>query len=336
MFAPSNGLGDALQMAADEPDVELPASVVIHDTGLITEVGTGATIAVKNFTVQQLGVPAIRVFVARSFKIHDADLVTNGAGDNNPIAFVASGSIEIAGRFASPPHFAGPGGQSATSSCAGAGESGRGGGGGGNATAGGRGAPLAVIPAQPGAAGGGVQPDSFSPLAGGCPGGSAATNGGGGAGGAAFQFVSATSITIAQTGIVSAPGLAGSDNEGGGAGGNIVFETPLLAVDGRVAANGGSGGACGLDGNDGSSDLVAAASVGGCMSGNGVGAARSGTGGTGAIAPTDATADTGLQSGGGGGGAAGRVSIKTADGTYAHGAASIVSAKISASALTPQ
>jgi hypothetical protein len=335
-FVPSNGLGVALTMAENETDIELPQHVVVYDAGSIIDMGTGTQVPVKTFTVQQVGVAPIRVFVARSFKIHDADLITNGAGGNNPIAFVATGAIEFDGMFSSPAGFPGPGHQLASAPCAGEGPSTRGGGGGGNATDGGRGAAKAQLPPGPGAAGGPAQPGGFSPLVGGCPGGSAMATGAGGAGGAAYQFVSATSIVVSASGTVSTPGLGGADDEGGGSGGNLVFEAPLVTIDGRLVANGGSGGACGMDGNDGRTDLTPAAAVGGCMGSGGLNPLESGAGGTGTTSPTDAVADSTQLSGGGGGGAAGRASIVTANGMFSQGPTSIISAKVSMSLLVTQ
>jgi hypothetical protein len=104
-------------------------------------------------------------------------------------------------------------------------------------------------------------------------------------------------------------------------------------VDGRVTANGGSGGACGTSGNPGPTDATAAVRVGGCMAGNGVGAAYSGSGGTATDLPGDGTTGTGSVRGGGGGGAVGRVAIRTKDGMYERGSAAISSAKISTGTL---
>ncbi|MEO8550858.1 MAG: hypothetical protein ABI678_12820 [Kofleriaceae bacterium] len=338
MFAPSNGLADALAMAAAEQDVEFPSIAAVLDTGEIHEDQTGVQTHVKSLLVSQVGVPSIRVYVARSFKIHGALVIAN-VSSSHPIAFVASGPITIDGAFDAAidaNHTFGPGGQPSGAPCTG-GVDGRGGGGGGNGTAGGRGAPAAVIPPAPGAEGGPAQPMAiFEPLVGGCFGGDGMDPNSGGAGGAGIQFVSLTSITVAAGGVVNVGGHGGGDDAGGGAGGTVLFEAPALTIDGKVTANGGSGGACGSNGSNATADATAAPRVGGCTSTNGVGAAYSGAGGTGTAAPGDGLADTGSPRGGGGGGAVGRVEVKTADGTYAHGASSIVSAKISAGMLAPK
>ncbi|MEP6862975.1 MAG: hypothetical protein ABJE66_20275 [Deltaproteobacteria bacterium] len=335
-FAPSNGLADALAMAANEPAFDFPALADINDGGSIHEDSSGMPVAVKSFTVAQVGVPPIRVYVAHSFKIHAANLVATAPASSSPIAFVADGPIVIDGKFdgALPIRFPAPGNQVVTAPCTGV-DGERGGGGGGNGADGGRGSQKAQLPPAPGAAGGPAQPvNIFEPLVGGCAGGGDGTGMQlGGVGGPAFEFVSGTSITVAAMGIVNVAGQGGDDDSGGGAGGNVVFESPMVALDGRVTANGGSGGACGTAGNPGPIDATAAVRVGGCMAGNGVGAAYSGRGGTATDLPGDGATDTGSVRGGGGGGAVGRVEIKTRDGMYEHGSAAIISAKISTGVL---
>lgn len=338
-FAPSNSLSDALAMAASEGDVVFPGVANIDDAGQIVEDQTGAVSNVKSILVSQIGVASIRVYIAKSFSFHSAN-VMSATDATHPIAFVATGPITFDGvvdAAITTRHNFGPGGQISTAPCTGEG-GGRGGGGGGNATAGGRGSPMAVSIPTPGAAGGPAQPaDVFEPLVGGCAGG----NDGdptlfGGLGGAALEFVSLTSITVSGSGTINVGGHGGGDDMGGGAGGNVLFEAPAVTIDGKVTANGGSGGACGMEGNNGTLTAMPAARVGGCMSSGGISPAYSGAGGTATDAPGDGLADTANLRGGGGGGSVGRVEIKTLDGTYGHGASSLISAKISAGMLVPR
>lgn len=329
-FAPSNGLADALAMAKDEPDIEFPPNVLVTDAGDILEQPSNARVVVKSILVTQVGVPSIRVFIGRSFKIHAGVLQAVSPFTSNPIAFVASGSITIDGDFDAgfPIRFFGPGGQLASAPCAGVAEF-HGGGGGGNATPGGYGAPKAQLPAAPGAPGGVAQPAAlFEPLVGGCPGGGHGTASGGN-GGAALEFVSLSSIDV--SGIINAGGSGGGDNSGGGSGGNILLEAPTVSIGGTITANGGSGGACGLGGNYGRSDLMPAAGVGGCGTNS---PTLSGSGATSLQAPGMGV-DTMIDTAAGGGGAIGRLEIKTADGTYLHVGA-ILSIQVSATALVPR
>ena len=78
----------------------------------------------------------LRVFIAKSFNIHTAQL----RGDDNAIAFVASGPITVDGLMDASAYraFGGPGALRTTSACTGA-SGAYGGGGGGNGTAGGNG-----------------------------------------------------------------------------------------------------------------------------------------------------------------------------------------------------
>jgi hypothetical protein len=335
-FAPSNGLADAVAMAALESDVEL-AGVLVDNAGTISTIPAGALVSVRSIVVEQPGVPALRVYLAHSFKIHSATLIPSGLANRSPIAFVATGPITIDGLVdAGFPYGAirlfGPGDQPDTASCAGQGDSVSGGAGGGNGTAGGDGAPTYTIPPTHGTNGGPAQPNGYVPLVGGCPGGDDGNGNLGGSGGAALQFVSMSSITVAEGGIINIGGEGGVSSAGGGAGGNALFEAPSITIDGSVTANGGSGGACGTSGNNGPTNATAAASVGGCGV---VGLlAFSGTGGTKDGPP--GAASSANSSGGGGGGAVGRVGLNTADGTFVQGAQTVLSAKVTTSTLVKQ
>lgn len=337
-FAPSNGLTTALAMAASEPDADLPATATIDDAGDIQNESTGLTLPIKSLLVSQVGVPAIRVYIARSFKIHDAFVIATKEVGSNPIAFVATGAITIDGKLDGgvDVRFYAPGNQPTGAPCAGV-AGGRGGGGGGNGTVGGRGSQKAQLPPAPGAAGGPMQPpDLFEPLVGGCPGGGDGDANLGGQGGVAFELVSATAISVTSTGIVNAAGHGGADDSGGGSGGTVLLEAPAIDISGRIVANGGSGGACGVSGNNGTLDASPAAHVGGCMATNGVNPAVSGAGGTKTQLPEDAQTDASSLRGGGGGGAVGRLEIKTKDGTFAQSSTTIISAMISMGMLEPE
>jgi hypothetical protein len=327
-FVPSNTLADALAMASGEPDADIPdADTIVTDGSISSDSGT--PYPVKSILLAQSSGAGLRVFIAKSFKIHTALLRTGQ--EPIAVAFVASGPITIDGRIDATPYhgFGGPGDVSSNSACNG--ESGNfGGGGGGNATAGGNGSPLAQLPPHVGAAGGAARTDTYEPLIGGCAGGDEAGMSYVGRGGGALQFVSITSLTVAGTGIVDVGGGGGGDGAGGGAGGTVLLEAPIVTIDGGVTANGGAGGACGIEGSHSTPDAMPAAAVGGCAANGSM--KFSGAGGTGLAAPTDGAKGE-PDAGAGGGGAVGRLGIHTIDGTYAHAASAVLSAKISTSAL---
>ncbi len=318
-------------MAKDEPDIEFPPMVVVYDNGDIFEQPSNAPVAVRSLLVSQVGVPAIRVFIAHSFKIHAGLIQASAQVTSNPIAFVASGSITVDGLldagFPIRLGYFGPGSQLASAPCAGIADF-HGGGGGGNATAGGFGAPKAQLPPAPGAPGGAVQPaDIFEPLVGGCPGGGF-SGAAGGKGGAGLELVSLSSIDI--SGALNVGGAGGDDSCGGGSGGNVLLEAPAVSIEGMITANGGAGGACAASGNSGGYTLMAAAGVS-CGTNP---QTTSGAGGTRTAGPEmgiDPLVDTAA----GGGGSVGRLEVKTADGTYSLGAG-IVSAKVSTGTLVPR
>jgi hypothetical protein len=212
---------------------------------------------------------------------------------------------------------------------------------------------------------------AFSPLVGGCSGGSGSdtvkNNTGsdvlgfiseqGGAGGGAVQLVAGGSIELVGivnvgggggTGSASALGYDGTtvfseiQGTGGGAGGTLVIETPALTIapGGGFAANGGGGGGCGMAGADGEADATPPA---GGTSGSdvcvGVGYFfPGGTGGTATLLPALGDFDQRLLEDqnqdlfGGGGGSVGRVRIATRTGTFTS-SASVQSAVITAEAL---
>lgn len=297
-------------MAADEPDVEIPDFDTISSDGTVkSDVGTSTPVT-SILLAQSSGV-GLRVFIAKSFTIHHAQLVIDGLVD-----------------AASYRAFGGPGAQTTSSACNGVGGP-YGGGGGGNATAGGNGSPIPQLPPAAGAPGGAARVDTFEPIGGGCEGGDEGGTSFGGHGGGALQFVSNTSLTVASTGIIHVGGGGGGDGGGGGAGGTVLIETPTVSVNGRITANGGSGGTCGLGGLDSTPDAMPALGVGGCGSGN---IEMSGAGETGLSLPTDGE-KAAFSGGAGGGGAVGRLAIRTRDGTYAHAASAVLSVKISTATL---
>lgn len=332
-FTPSNNLGGALKMAALADDVELGA-VAFSDNGEVYDnAHQGAILPITTILVTQDAGPPIRVFIAHSFKIHAAEAypVSGGFG-TSPIALVAVGPIVIDGTFdagdpAGRQHdTSGLGSQDSSAACAGLG-GGYGGSGGGNATKGGDGASYTGIgTSTPAVAGGAAQADQFEPLVGGCPGGDYDGQSRAAHGGSAIQFVSASSIQVTTTGRVNVGGHGGSDKGGGGSGGTLVFQAPLVDIAGLVAANGGSGGACSMFGNDGPISSEPAAAVGGCGLTHGL--THSGAGGTASTPP--GAGDSPRSGPAGGGGAAGRVLIESADGS--HGAGTI-SAKVIARPL---
>lgn len=328
-FKPSNKLEGALEMAAFADDVELD-SVAFSDNGDVRDLHhQGALLPITTILVPQDVGPPIRVFIAHSFKIHAAEAypVSGGFG-TSPIALVAVGPIVIDGIFdggdpaGRQVNTSGLGSQDSAAACAGRG-GGYGGSGGGNATKGGDGASYEGIGTPtPAVAGGAAQVDQFEPLVGGCPGGDYDGQSRAAHGGSAIQFVSATLIQIMTTGQLNVGGQGGSDKGGGGSGGTLVFQAPLVDISGLVAANGGSGGACSMFGNNGPISTEPAAAVGGC------GLTHSGAGGTATVSPGAGSSP--INGPAGGGGAVGRVLIESADGAFGSG---MISAKVTARPL---
>jgi hypothetical protein len=321
-FEPSNGLGPAFVASATGSDIVFPSAITIDsDTGGIVD-SANVPINITSVVVTQSGAPSIRVFIAHSFDITNAQATGSAA-----IAFVAATTVNIDGIVSldATGTASGPGALvGATAGVAGAG----GGGGGGNATVGGGGASDA---SAGGVAAGGAAQIAFSPLGGGGVGGGDGTNAVGGGAGGAIQIDAGTSVTV--TGTLSLGGGAGGPLGGGGAGGTVVLESPTVNIAGMVAANGASGGACGVDGNNATRNTTPAPSVSGCSYQAGMHQAigTSGSGGTAGVAPGGGSA--GLMGGPAGGGSVGRMSITTADGTYQHESATI-SAAVSTGTLT--
>jgi len=332
-FAPSNNLTDALAAAALEPDIDVPAGSRFDvATGELRDSGD-IHLPLKSILVQQLGGLDIRVFIARSFKIHDVMIDDNT--DLRSLALVATGSIVIDGFVNGGPHRWGASGAQVTSAaCVGTGDT-RGGGGGGNGTFGGDAARRNVLPppGQIGGAGGALQ-TTFQPLVGGCNGGGDTVVSVGGLGGAALEVVSLSNIEILQGGSIDVGGGGGPHLSGGGSGGTILLEAPTVLISGKITGNGGSGGACGNDGHDATPDTVPAPAVGGCTSNT---AELSGAGGTGATPARNGGSSVfpDPDSGAGGGGSVGRLQIKTADGNYLHDGG-ILSVQISTGTLAPR
>ena len=360
-FTPSNGLAPILTEASAEPDVSIPSGTTINtDDGTIMTSGGMSLMIANSLVVQANGIP-IRALAAHSFTIADVTVV--GA---SPIAFVAATDIALNGILdvSANGSVSGPG---ASTTCDGdatvmakcsnfpapASPCSGGAGGGGNATAGGSGGVDALVIAGEvtfgGSNDGGPPLTGFSPLLGGCSGGSgtnAALFVAGGGGGGAVQLVSGATIEL--VGIIDVGGGGWSaypeaPNAGGGAGGMVIIETPQLTIAnaGGFAANGGGGAGCTLGGSDGApNDSIAAGGDDGSCSGSDYSLAG-GNGGTGSAMPgnggfdTRGSASAGESDGfGGGGGASGRVRIATGSGGYSAMPTSIQSGVITTATLS--
>jgi hypothetical protein len=292
-------------------------------------------ITVASALIAQTDLAAIRVFIAHSFSISDISVT-----GSNAIALVADGPIAIdgavtlvAGLDEDSEQIQSPGAQPMSAACTGGSSydqacvtgtnvngCGYAGAGGGNYLAGAASGGI-MMPNNFG----GAAATGFSPLAGGCSGGSPGSQSAGdlpgvaGAGGGAIQIVSATSVTL--DGVINAGGAGGTFSSGGGAGGVVVIEAPVVTVHdgGGIAANGGGGGGCDTAGADATPDTTPAP-IGSCKNMTtdlGVG----GAGGTLLVPPTAGVIQTsGIITGntpnaGGGGGSVGRARIATLDGT---------------------
>ncbi len=335
-FEPSNGLGLALTESASEADLVLPEGAEIDTDQLDVRDANGVPIAVKIGLVTQVGAPPIMTIEARSISI--SSLTVTGT---LPLAIVSDGKVVIAGRVTARAsgRIRGPGSR-LEGTCSG--QDARqfvglcpqphsvGAGGGASHTAGGRGGASLQN--------GGVASAPFTPLVGGCPGGSQITVDGasfvgfGGGGGGAIQIVSATKIELTDLGLIDVGGGGGASTAGGGAGGTVVIEAPEVAILGElagVAANGGGGGGCGQAGADG---LPSGALGRVCAN------YFSGAGGTGSNAPGNGCV-TGCDGSvcpvvyGGGGGSVGVLRIATRDGTFTSGSP-FLSVAVTAAALT--
>ena len=356
-FEPSNGLGPALAMAASEPDVVLPPGTRI-DTDLGTVTSASGPVMVKSAVVAQQNGRSIRVFLGGSFLADDVQVMGGSA-----VALVATGSITIRGPFKARASGAqaGPGGQDLPAVCAGADQtqivqSGTvgfntiaGPGGGGNATAGGAGGARTPSTSPVGA----LIPD-FEPLVGGCRGGSQIDSNGvvmarGGGGGGAVQLVSLTEISFTTAGMLDVGGGGGASlgtgtskfSGAGGSGGTVVLEAPRVRFEGAttgLAANGGAGGSCQMQGADGSASAAVAHADASCTD------ASAGDGGTGAVLPTGKLIPcpqgnfcaVNFDHWDGGGGAAGRVRVVTKDSMLTRNGSPVISAMISLGQIVPQ
>jgi hypothetical protein len=206
------------------------AEVRPEGTGL--HAGSGISFTV----IAQSGGPDIGVFSVTEADI--ADGVTVWVVGANAFALAASGPVDVAGAINCKAYwdgggdkFPGPGGHGP----------GAGPGSGGNGSEG--------DGQSDGAGGTTYGTPELIPLLGGSGGGNGADNPGiGGHGGGACQIVSTSSITIASTGGVDAAGHGGDGGSpmggggGAGSGGGLLFESPVITIDGMVAANGGGGG----------------------------------------------------------------------------------------------
>lgn len=322
-FDPSNGLGAATDDSAARPPVILGTGTHIDtDSGNVIDSG-GTVVTAFSTTLNQVGGPTIRIFAASSFEIHDVTIT-----GTNAVAFVSVGEVQIVGvvRARATGSIAGPGTARPPTGCvaidnseyqAGCGPAAVGAGGGGNATVGGIGGGTTGTAGNPGAPG--TVLTSFSPLSGGCSGGSQkdlSNNlfASGGAGGGAIQIVSRTKISLLGSGLIDVGGGGGQLTTGGGSGGNIVLEAPavVLGPSAGITANGGAGGGCDLTGSDGLETLMAALAPSCSYFFGGNGGTASSTPGNACIAlGAPCASGSCAPKFGGGGGAAGRVRIAT-------------------------
>lgn len=347
-FEPTNGLGAALADAASQTDVTLPAGTRIDTDSGVVQDSSGTPITVKTVLVPQAGAPEIRVLEAHSFAVNSVTVT-----GTRPLAFVAHGQIALSGRLTA--HAAastgGPGAQS-TASCNGKDEKqfscvcspvlcSIGTGGAGNAQGGGAGGGRGTSTSNAGGTLGG-----FSPLAGGCSGGTQRDPSGlnivarGGAGGGAVQLVSFEEVVIDAQGLIDVGGGGGVSTTGGGSGGLVIIEAPRVTISGSsagITANGGAGGGCGMTGPDAMASTTAAP---GATCAN----YFAGSGGTSAKAPTNGCV-VGVDSCssaqcpvvyGGGGGAVGRARIVTVAGAFQTSGSPILSVNVTTATLTPK
>ena len=333
-FTPTNNLAGSLAAAAEASPVELPDGATIDsDTGTVT----GATVSSTIVMVQNI---SIRVFVAPSWTLPNLRLT-----GTNPVAFVASGKIDVHGTLdASSPSLAsdhGAGAGLADSACGGASTAmtscsgsacGPGAGGGGGGTIGGRGGSYA---GNGGAGGEGAS--GFQPLVGGCSGGVVGTAFNA-YGGGAVQLVSASEVDVDA--LINVGGGGGwSFGGGGGAGGNVVIEAPIIEIHsgGGVVANGGGG-----DGGTTCSQDAAADGGSGTTSAAGLvctdPSESGGNGGTGSTMPTPGNNGSGDNPNGeygGGGGAVGRVRLANGSGAVAPDSGAVMSVAVTNDTLVP-
>ena len=269
----------------------------------------------------------ISVFVMKSLRIESSTVVKTLG--HLPLVLVALdtmellGSIDVApgtagGAFDTAKYAAGSGKGGGTAGdstgLAGGGGSycGLGGKGGTNNASGGS-APVAPSPGY-GAA-------EIVPLLAGSAGGSGAVTNDVGSGGGALQLVAGKSFTLHGAAFVNVGGGGGAFGGlgkdgagGGGSGGALLIESPVITIEGKLAANGGGGGqGNGDSGDPGHPDQVA---QGGHKAGKGDPAGNGLFGVTlnGADGPSSADPVTSAGSGGGG---AGRIRLNTSAGQAA-------------------
>jgi hypothetical protein len=314
-----------------EPDIVLPSGTQLDtDSGVVT---SSSGVQVTSVVVTQ-GATSIRVFLGRSFSIGNVTVT-----GTNAFAVVAGGTITVTGQVAANGRSdaSGPGSQR-SGACVGTDvavscsqECGPGAGGGGNATAGGDGGGNGVHPLA------GTPVTSFTPLLGGCRGGSfhdsmrGIMNRGGGGGGA-VELVALGGIVLISGGAINVGGGGGWSNSGGGSGGTLVLEAPHIRIEGPIGigANGGAGGACAATGADADLSTTPAHAPSTCPYFGGDG----GTGGTIAAAGYLCTLTIcTITDYGGGGGAVGRLRIATKDGTIESVGAPVLSAAITMATL---
>ncbi len=331
-IAPSNDLGQYLDLPATLPDIDLNGATFNTATGVVTRNADNFPVMIPNFTAANGDGPTIRVFLANNVRLRDVQAFSSNtkALTGPAFALVARGEITIEGRFIAH----GDAGGITNAVCSGGignyvetGSSSRAvaSGGGGNATAGAKGGNIGSIVG--GAGGEAFGTDALVPLKGGCSAGGVDNSGtvvryamwGGGA----IQLTSEKAINVlgiidvrGQPGESEQAGTQGAAVYGGGAGGSILLEAPQVSL-GPAAilmAKGGGGGSLGPSTipDDTANPDPGNVCAGTCADG-GNGAAPGVEAQPGQPSPTDIGAY--LSSGGGGGGL-GRVRINTRDTTY--------------------
>lgn len=323
-FQPSNGLGQALADSRGETDVVLPmGSRIDTDLGLVKD-ANGNDIAVKTSIVPQVGAPAIFVLRAKSLRVDATTVIGTRA-----LALVAHDQVDIVGRLSirATGTLAAPGAQEPPAACvgpsrdqyqaiggianqgaAGAANNDQGGHGGGNLDY------------------GGAAQTSYSPLAGGCRGGSImdmtglTTMSRGGGGGGAVQIVARSKIVLGAQGLVDVGAGGGQSSAGGGSGGTVVLEAPEVTIAGAgagVTANGGAGGGCGGGmGADALANTTAAAGLMCSFFFSGNGGTGGGLPGNGCTVTVDCAMGDPAPKYGGGGGSVGRMRVATKPGGF--------------------
>ncbi len=331
-LAPSNGLGEQLDMAASATDLVLTGAATIDTSSETINDETGALVV---STAVVSGGP-VEIFVLRVKSLTAGSITVTGT---RALAIVSDGAITLNGGLDASGVSSGPntpGGIDDTATCGarevtGSGNDWPGGGGGGFGGTGGNGGSALGHGGGAGSAINGTA--SLVPLRGGCAGGrSIGAVTGPGAGGGAVQLVSNRLITIPATGHVAVTGEGASGfagfvfcamgngncyaGAGGGAGGGVLLEAPsvVVAAGAGIFANGGGGSTTTTTenapsrGEDG--QLSETSAAGGVSQetdrGNG------GAGGAGATANGGSGQGTSIGDdfdGGGGGGGVGRIRI---------------------------